>query len=394
MKLLILLLILSAAAWAQTPAGYNYDESKAGGEIPSDPLRMSDGSIVGSPKDWRDSKRPQLLALFSEHVYGPIPRAPVTWTARQSSETVFDGKAVRTLVDLTLSYEGRSLGLPLLIYRPPGEGPWPVFVGMNFCGNQTVYPDPGIPLSQGWVFNSDELGITGNRASVESRGGRSGRWPVEAIVGRGYALCTLAYGDLEPDVVQGYGSGVGELLGSRDVAAIAAWAWGLSRVGDFLEQETWVDRVAVMGHSRLGKAALWAGANDSRFGLVVSNNSGSGGAALSKRNFGETVKATNQRFPHWFVAKFREYDDNEAELPVDQHELLALMAGRNLYVASAEADLWADPEGERLAVEAARPVFDLVGGAIGYHRRPGQHNVTPFDWERFLDFADAHWRSP
>jgi hypothetical protein len=393
----LVMFALTSLALAQAPAGYNYQESKAGRYVLPDPLALGDGSSVSSPQDWKQLRRPQLLALFTEHVYGVAPDQPVAWTASQrSEEPAFDGDAVRVLVDLTLTCQRRSLTLPLLIYRPPGKGPFPVFLGMNFCGNQSVYPDPGIPLGKGWVSNADDLGIINNRANEESRGGRSVRWPVEAIVGRGYALCTLAYGDLEPDVAAGFGSGAHRLLGEGDSewGAIAAWAWGLSRVGDFLDQEPWVDRMALIGHSRLGKAALWAGATDQRFGLVISNNSGCGGAALSRRDFGETVKAINESFPHWFVRRFHSYNGREAELPVDQHELLALMAGRNLYVASAQADLWADPEGERLAVEAARPVFSLVGGAVGYHRRPGKHNVTPYDWERFLDFADANWKKP
>lgn len=319
----------------------------------------------------------------------------MSWSARvESQEAVFGGKAIRMLVNLDLRCEQRELTLPLLIYRPPGEGPFPVFVGMNFCGNQSIYPDPGIPLCQGWVSDTKDLGIKDNRASEESRGGRSGRWPVEAIVGRGYAVCTLAYGEAEPDDPKlAFEAGVHALLGEKEGwGSIAAWAWTLSRVADFLEDEPWVERLAVVGHSRLGKTALWAGANDPRFGMVISNNSGCGGAALSRRDFGETIGSITESFPHWFVPRFASYAGREDELPVDQHQLLALMAGRCVYVASAEADLWADPEGERLAVEAARPVFELVGGSIGYHRRPGQHNVMPYDWERFLDFADAHWK--
>lgn len=380
-------------AWAD-PAT-NYDEAKVGSYSLPDPLQMQDGRPVRSAVQWTKERRPEILAQFTEHVYGIAPQAPVRWNViRREDETVFAGKAVRTLIDLELSCEGRKLLLPLLIYRPPGDGPWPVFVGLNFCGNQSVYPDSGIPLSQGWVSNAKDLDITENLATEKSRGGRSFRWPVEAIVARGYAVCTLAYGDVEPDAAElARTRGVHELLGGRgEYGSIAAWAWALSRVADTLSQESWTGRLAVIGHSRLGKAALWAGANDPRFGLVVSNNSGAGGAALSRRNFGETFADLTHSFSYWFVPRFATYVGRENELPVDQHELLALMAGRCLYVASAEADLWADPEGERLALEAARPVFKLVGGAVGYHRRPGIHNVMPYDWERFMDFADEHWK--
>ena len=232
----------------------------------------------------------------------------------------------------------------------------------------------------------------------------SGRFAVEMLLARGYAVVTAYAGDLDPDYDDGFENGIHALLprsarvGPEAPGSLSAWAFGLSRILDILPQLPELDpcRVAVLGHSRLGKTALWAAAQDERFALAISNESGCGGAAISRRRYGERLLHINERFPHWFCPAFHRYNEREDELPVDQHQLLALIAPRPLYVASAAADLWADPRGEKLALAAASPAFELFGAPafadadspLGYHERPGRHDITPRDLWHFLDFAD------
>ncbi len=383
LRFLVLALMLVATAWAEP----NYNEWLVPPYILPDPLES-----VKTSEDWNRSRRPEILSQFEQLVYGKTPIRAVQVTVLEQREDEVAPGLIRGLVELEVRCQGRRQVWQLLTFRPPGKGPWPVFLGMNFMGNQSVYADPAIPLSRAWVDNSPSLKIKDNHASEASRAMRAYRWPVERMVSRGYALCTLNYGDVDPDFDDGFHNGAHQLLGEPDGwGSIGAWSWGLSRCADYLQEQPWVSRMAVVGHSRLGKAALWAGAQDPRFSLVISNDSGCGGAALSRRVFGETVESINHSFPHWFCRRFREFNGREQDLPVDQHQLLALTAPRLLYVASATSDLWADPRGEELSLEAARPVFQLVGGQVGYHRRPGMHELLGYDWERFMDFADQHW---
>ena len=418
--LMVQMMMAASLPGAQQPPG-NYDESKVPPYTLPDPLVMADGTKVTTAEAWTSRRRPELLDVFAREVYGKTPARPIPIRATIDS-TVTDalgGAAVRRQVTLRFTPGDDGPAMHLLLYLPAGaSGPVPVFLALNFQGNQAVNADPGIALATSWLPDRG-TGVVNHHATDASRGTEAGRFPVAQMVAKGYGLATIYYGDLDPDFDDGFQNGVHPLFykvgqarpAADEWGAIGAWAWGLSRALDYLETDRAVNAraVIVVGHSRLGKAALWAGAQDPRFAMVVSNESGCGGAALSKRIFGETVDAITRQFPHWFAGNFRRYANNEAALPVDQHELLALIAPRPLYVASAAEDQWADPRGEFLSAQAAEPVYRLlgatglgvdamppidrpVGGTIGYHVRHGDHDLTAYDWEQFMTFADRHVR--
>ncbi|MCC6161964.1 MAG: acetylxylan esterase [Acidobacteria bacterium] len=405
--------LIGARLHAQ-PADANYDEAKVPAYTLPPILTMRDGRPVRTRDEWR-ARRAEILDDFSRCVYGrtPVGMPVFTMTPIDTPVAVLDGRAWRQQIRLEW---GARASVDLLVYRPRHERPVPVFIGLNFAGNHAVDPDPAIRLSTRWMRPNAQNGIVANRATEQSRGTTRSRWPVDLIIERDCAVMTAYYGDLAPDDPSVVHDGVSRLATAlqQDIpaaerwGAIGMWAWGLSQMRLAAAQIAGLDaaRAAVIGHSRLGKAALWAGAQDEAFAMVVSNDSGEGGAAISRRMYGETIARITSSFPHWFCPTLTTFADRVPELPVDQHQLLALVAPRALHVGSATEDRWADPRGEFLATQAADQVWTLlgvpglgatrmpdegpaVGRRVRYHIRSGGHDVTRVDWEQYLTTATS-----
>jgi hypothetical protein len=394
----------------------NYHESKVPDfEVP-DPLTTFDGRKITDSTAWENIRRPELYRFFEKQVYGKVPGEldDLTFKIVEEDENALDGKAIRKQIKATLVKNGKSLNFNILLYLPKKGTPSPIFLGYNFYGNHTITDDKNVIVSRAWAMNNEEFGITDHTLTEASRGVRTHRWAIDKIIEGGFGLATIYYGEVDPDK-NDFSDGLHRFFYAKgqekpekdEWGSIAAWAFGMSRALDYLETDSDVDAAPVIsfGHSRLGKAALWAGATDTRFAGVISNNSGCGGAALSKRQFGETIGRINESFPHWFCDNFTEYNENEEALAVDQHQLLALIAPRSLYVASAKEDEWADPRGEFLSAHYASPVYALYGkegipskempeinspiqNTVAYHIRSGKHDVTDYDWEQYIEWAE------
>jgi hypothetical protein len=367
-----------------------YDETSVPEYTLPDPLVALDGTPVSTAADWNTSRREELMNLFRDQVYGRRPSVEYTVRFEKTAELkgAFGGAATGCSMTATVTVENRTYSFPFVAFIPTrAQAPVPAVVHIN---NRYF-----IPLE---------------KAAAE----HDPFWPAKTLIGRGYATASFHTSDVDPDKKDGFADGIracfsgGEPLEDNAWRSLSAWGWAASRVLDYFKSLEAVDgnRVAVVGHSRGGKTALWAACEDSRFAVAYSNNSGCGGAALSRRTYGETVARITTVFPHWFCKPFAEYGDREGDLPVDQHEVIGLIAPRGVYVASADEDLWADPKGEYASVVAAAPVFQLLGkpsitepempalneprvvGQTGYHIRTGGHGLGDEDWNWFLDFAD------
>jgi hypothetical protein len=406
------------AMQAGTAAQPNEDESAVPAFTLPDVLAGPDGKPVTTAEAWKATARPHQFALLEKFVYGRrLPAVPVSVVGdvERADVELAGGVKVRRLQARLRFGEGETAPTTdVLLYLPHGSNPSPVFLNLNFKGNQAETDDPAVHLCRAWLPDDPKGGIAGNRATEASRGIQAHRWPVATLVQAGFGTATACYGDVFPDRPDGRAASALASLGrpvegdlpADEPGAIATWAWQLSRILDWLVTLPEVDpkQVAVVGHSRNGKAALWAGACDERFAMVVSNESGCGGAALERRQFGERIADITTRFPHWFCPAFASFAGREGELPVDAHVTLAMTAPRPLAVASAVEDRWADPRGEFLAAVAASPVWKLfgregigasddppVGKSVGdwvqYHVRAGKHDLLAEDWEHFTRFA-------
>lgn len=384
---------LTMAADEKEPV--NSDESKVPAYTLPDVLTANDGKKIATKEDWQNTRRAEVLEIFKREVYGRSAGKPEQLEFKKVSEKkdALDGTATAKEIDIIVKKGEKNITIRLNLIVP----------------NKRERPAATFLL----IDNRPPENIDITRAK------KSPFWPAEAIVARGYAAAAFHNADVALDTKESFSSGIFALLGEPEEnrapdawGALGAWAWGASRVMDYFETDSDIDakRVAVIGHSRGGKTALWCGAQDERFALVISNESGCGGAALGKRWFGETNERINQGFPFWFNGNFKKYNRKESEMAFDQHELIALMAPRPVYVASAEEDRWADPKGEYLGLYHAGPVYELFGfknlpsieppavntpvygDRMGYHIRPGKHDLIEYDWERFMDFADKVWK--
>lgn len=397
--------------WAGTPVAVPAN-------LPN-PLTFANGKPVRRAQ-WQERRR-QLLHLFTEQMYGRMPGRPAAMRFEVFDRDPHALGGVATREQVHILFKGRADGprMDLLVYIPNNVKRPPVILGLNFWGNETIDADPGIRISDRWVESTrnpyvDLSCVRDHRPTEACRGIDAQRWPIRKILDAGYALATAYRGDIDPDRPDGYAESIRSAwpdlaTGNDNFSAIGAWAWALSRGLDYLQTDRLVDphRVVAFGWSRLGKAAVWAAATDPRFAALISNESGAGGAKLFHHVQGEDIHRLNTVFPHWYCKNFRQYNGRDAELSFDQNEVMALVAPRPLYIASAIDDHNSDPVSEFLDAVAVTPVYEFLGvsglpvtkwppvnqpvlGRVSYHVRSGGHNVTDFDWAQYLKFCDRY----
>jgi hypothetical protein len=341
-------------------------------------LALNNGEPVDNSMQW-NKRRDEIIELLKSEIYGfsPAPPKKLTYELVKQDHNAFAGKAVHSIINIKFETPKGEFLFPINLIIPKKVCPAPLFLHIAFR--------PDIP---------DRY------------------YPVEEIIDEGFATASFCYEDVAPDTEDGFTAGIAAMYGGSlrkpdEWGKISMWAWAAQRVMDYLQtlEEIDKERIAVVGHSRLGKTALWCAAQDERFALAISNDSGCSGAAITRDKEGERVKNITDNFSYWFCENYKKYVDNEKNMPFDQHYLLAAIAPRYLYVASAEEDEWADPQSEFLSCIAANSVYELLGykglvtadefpqsgtslqgGKIGYHMREGTHFLSRFDWLRFMEY--------
>jgi hypothetical protein len=371
----------------------NYDESKVLPYRLPELLLSQDSIRISTIEEWEKLRRPEILKLFEDNIYGQVPKDfdRIQFKVKNKDKKAMGGKATLKEVEITIFRNQKSIAINLVVFTPNKiKKPVPTFLVINHRGMRT-------------------MDVT--------RKNKDGFWPAEDVINAGYGIAGFDVIDVAPDKNENFTEGVLELYPNQlemnnGMGALGAWGWGASRAIDYFEKDNSVDakKIILVGHSRGGKSSLWCSAQDKRVAIAISNESGNSGAAISRRNFGETVERIYRNFPYWFCPNYQQYANNEDKLPVDQHMLLALMAPRAVYIASAAADLWADPKGQYLSLFEAQVVFNLYGtetnllsdlpavnkqiirSKIGFHNRRGKHNMTPYDWQQFIKFTDDYFK--
>jgi hypothetical protein len=397
----------------------NYDEAKVGTYALPDPLVLSNGKPVRDAKTWDTQRRSEIVRLFEENQYGRSPGRPrgMTFDVFDKGSLAFDGKAIRRQVTIYLSADKAAPKINLLVYLPAAvHTAVPLLLNISFSANSTVVDDPDVKPGEIWDSKAHKR--------IPGANGRTfGRLNVPSLIDAGFGVATFYYGDVDPDDADGFPYGIrarylkrGQSKPASDEwGTIAAWAWGMSRAMDYLETDKGVDakRVTITGISRLGKTVMWAGAHDTRFAMVIASCSGEGGAALSRRDYGETIAhlVAPTRYPYQFAANYAKYAGFPDTAPIDANMLVALIAPRPVLLQTGNTDFWSDPKGEFQAAVAASPVYQMLGKdgldtdqwppaktpilhTIGYYMHDGGHGMVPSDWDVYLDFMKMHLQHP
>jgi len=433
--ILVFTLIFSQLAFCQKEklnrvvAGFpvNYEEDSVGTYVLPDMFTMKNGEKVKDAKTWMGKRRPEIVQLFEENQFGKMPPRPpgMHFDVFDKGTLVLNGKAIRKQVTVYFAKDtedralttddksrGKSYKMDLLIYLPAAaKKPSPLLLIINFFANSSVVDDPGVRAGEVWTREGKKVPAT--TAAF-------GKINIDTFITQGFGIATVYYGDIEPDFKKGFEYGIrghylkpGQTYPANDEwGAISAWSWGLSRAMDYFETDKQIDakRVALQGTSRLGKTVLWTGAHDSRFKLVIASCSGEGGAAISRRNYGENIKhmTDTSRYYYQFAPNWHGYANDFNRSPVDAHMLVALMAPRPLLLQTGDTDYWSDPKGEFLAAVAAEPVYKLFNkkgpgtdvmpnagnesllNTLGYYMHAGGHGTIPSDWAVFMTFLKKY----